>query len=299
MRNNKRQYGFGENYFYSDVECAQAKPIKFPKQHGHPDTESAHQVNGFDGNDFYGDVESAQVKSTKIPKHLGHPDTESAHQVKPWESCCPTPTGEKCECVTSADVEMWNQISAFSGINPESLSGISAFEEIAASANLWNDTFETVSSNSANWDYAYSSIDPISAQVSGILNELKDKFKVKTTKDLYGNGTKEDPLGIVSAEFYKKLITKLNYTLGEFFDKNGNPLWMNKEEGKEIFKSIEYLANENQQQWFKINWNRDKILYLIENSEMYKKYKILPEKNYETLDKIKTLNEPNTIYYLV
>lgn len=263
MRNNKRQYGFDENDFYSDVERAQAKPIKFPKHHIHP-------------------------------------DTEPAHQVKPWESCCPTPTGEKCECVTSADVEMWNQISAFSGINPESLSGISAFEEIAASANLWNDTFETVSSNSANWEYSYSSIEPISSKIDEILNEIEDKYKVFTTKDLYGNGTKEDPLGIVSAEFYKKILSELNYNVSKLFDKNGNPIWMDKRvEGVSINDSLQELADDNQTQWNRIKWNYEKILYLLENQKKsLGNIEFLSEKDYDTIDKIKKLNKDGTLYFL-
>ena len=92
-----------------------------------------------------------------------HGDMEPAFVVGPHEPCCPDEQDE-CVCVTSGDVERWNDaadmLSALSGVTPEDIEKI---DEVLTSATLWNGTYETVSANSGNWNKTFDAVTANSA----------------------------------------------------------------------------------------------------------------------------------------
>ncbi len=110
-----------------------------------------------------------------------HGDLEPAFVVRPHEPCCPDEQ-EECVCVTSGDVERWNDaadmLSALSGVTPEDIEKI---DEVLTSATLWNGTYETVSANSGNWNSAFNAVTANSAtwnkasaipQITSAINDL-------------------------------------------------------------------------------------------------------------------------------
>lgn len=92
-----------------------------------------------------------------------HGDMEPAFVVRPHEPCCPDEK-EECVCVTSGDVEKWNDaadmLSALSGVTPEDIEKI---DEVLTSATLWNGTYEAVNANSGNWNKTFDAVTANSA----------------------------------------------------------------------------------------------------------------------------------------
>ena len=90
-----------------------------------------------------------------------HGDLEPAFVVPPHEPCCPDEK-EECMCITSGEVEKWNEaadmLSALSGITPEDLDNVASAVSALASAEYWNSNYNTVKDNSANWDSAYNAV---------------------------------------------------------------------------------------------------------------------------------------------
>ena len=193
--------------------------------------------------------------------HHIHPDTEPAFVVRPGASCCPEPT-EECVCVTEEDVDMWNKISALSGISDSALSNLSAFDKFATSAEKWNSNYNTVSSNSADWnetvykinelsgiidssaywenvadvvtnnssfwDKAYNSIPAIINNTNDI-SALSSKFEknIKTSYDssLSGDGTPNSPKGVKFYNEYVSLINQLSAAIGPLY-LSGEQNWL-------------------------------------------------------------------------
>ena len=79
-------------------------------------------------------------------------DTEAAFVALPGHECCPsTGSGDECVCVTTADVEYWNQVSAITALSGIDFDSLSSVTGLSASASLWNSTYVTVLRNSATW----------------------------------------------------------------------------------------------------------------------------------------------------
>lgn len=128
-----------------------------------------------------------------------HGDLEPAFVVRPHEPCCPDEQ-EECVCVTSGDVERWNDtadmLSAISGVTPEDIEKIdtvldlttysarwnSAADAVEASAEYWNSTYDTVNANSAIWASANdipqieSDINDLTSALSSLANTKSDKL---------------------------------------------------------------------------------------------------------------------------
>jgi len=108
-----------------------------------------------------------------------HGDMEPAFVVRPHEPCCPDEK-EECVCVTSGDVEKWNDaadmLSALSGVTPEDIEKI---DEVLTSATLWNGTYDTVKANSGNWEKTLSAV----TANSGIWNKASAISSIQTNLD--------------------------------------------------------------------------------------------------------------------
>lgn len=108
------------------------------------------------------------------PMHPGHPwnDTEPAANIEPW---CPPHPIDDCVCVTPADVDKWNSVSAISAVTGLNFDAIEELTEldIPLSAEYWNSTYETVNSHSAHWEYA-EDIPEFSATTSAHFDTIED-----------------------------------------------------------------------------------------------------------------------------
>lgn len=128
-----------------------------------------------------------------------HGDLEPAFVVRPHEPCCPDEQ-EECVCVTSGDVERWNDaadmLSALSGVTPEDIDKIdtvldltaysarwnSAADAVETSAEFWNSTYDTVCANSAVWASAKdipqieSDINDLTSALSALADTKSDKL---------------------------------------------------------------------------------------------------------------------------
>lgn len=192
-----------------------------------------------------------------MSKHHIHPDTEPAYVVRP----CPPEPSEDCVCVTEADVDMWNEISALSGLTGVDLSSLSALKDIQNSANYWNGTYKTVKANSAQWDNnnsaikqleensevwdtvsnlvtsnsshwnkAYNTITQVDVNkehITELSAELEKHIKLYfDMKDSFeGDGTSASPYKVKQYKEYKSLVNNINSNLEKLF-KDGKQNWI-------------------------------------------------------------------------
>mgnify|MGYP007104054317 CR=1 FL=1 len=162
-----------------------------------------------------------------------HGDLEPAFVVPPHTPCCPDEK-EECVCVTSGDVEKWNEtadmLSALSGITPEDLDNVASAVSALTSADYWNSTYNTVSTNSANWNSAYnavtasadiwnsasdipeltSAINDLSTQLSA-LDKAKASVFFTDSASIIGDGSSGSPYRV--ADWAR--ISALNYNFNE------------------------------------------------------------------------------------
>lgn len=158
-------------------------------------------------------------------------DLEPAFVVKPHEPCCPD-DAEECVCVTSGDVEKWNEtaeyFSALSGITPEDIENIenalsaltsadkwnSAYDAVITSANAWNETYETVCANSGLWNNTSAipeiedNVEIIFSSISAIENNKQDKIyfdNEMTVGSITGDGSQGKPYGVRGWQTYANL----------------------------------------------------------------------------------------------
>lgn len=154
-------------------------------------------------------------------------DMEHAFVVRPHEECCPD-DAEECVCVTSGDVEKWNNaydsISAISSIDPSAFSALLDVSALSSSADFWNGTYETVSSNSAGWDKTFSAVTENSSlwnessSISSIASTIADiqddvsALEVNKQDNIYfdkdsiiGDGTQGYPYQVREWQSYKNL----------------------------------------------------------------------------------------------
>jgi len=162
-----------------------------------------------------------------------HGDLEPAFVVPPHEPCCPDEK-EECVCVTSGDVEKWNEtadmLSALSGITPEDLDNIGSAVSALTSADYWNSTYNTVCAKSANWDSAYnavtasadiwnsaSDIPELTSAINDLSNQISALDKAKASAfftdsaSIVGDGTSGSPYRV--ADWAR--ISALNFNFNE------------------------------------------------------------------------------------
>lgn len=184
-----------------------------------------------------------------------HNDTEAAAVPRPGEPCCGPGEKEDCVCVTSGDVELWNQVSAISelsGFDWDALSGVSG---LTTSANLWNSAFltvynnsaiwneinnlsgiedasgfwqkasEIVSANSGKWNSAYNSIrdiDELSANVETLSSLFAKQVKLYFSNTMSGDGTQATPYGVKNYNEFTNLVNNLNTDISNLYkEENG------------------------------------------------------------------------------
>ena len=211
-------------------------------------------------------TDSANSALPQCPPY-GWNDTEYAVVVPPWETCCSS-SGDNCVCITSGDVQIFDDL--YNTVSGNSASWFSA-GYLVNSAALWNSNFETVSSNSANWNsayalskamadlsatwnYAYSSY----SSYSGFLNTYSGISAIITDDSLSGIGNKEYPLGLnkflvskIDTTYDLVTTSAFNYVDG-VYERN----FLNNEEGNIIFnnfsawnETVGLLKNEIRELW--------------------------------------------------
>lgn len=172
-------------------------------------------------------------------EHQGHPhhihgDMEPAFVVRPGDDCCPDPTAQQCECVTSGDIERWNAaadtVDGMTGIDitaaAEALTSITALN---ASAGYWNSAYNTVLSNSADWEHIRD-LSSFSADTTAHLADIDESLSSLNTDiqfvsaaipelffdndpwsgSITGNGTQGAPYGVKNYTQYRNIRTDLD-----------------------------------------------------------------------------------------
>lgn len=132
---------------------------------------------------------------------------------------------ESCECVSSADIEVWNStyetVSSYSG---DWTSADSAWKE---SADYWNSTYDTVSYYSADWNSAYSIASGIDVELynsvidlvsgsSSFLNSYLGESAIQVDSNyLSGIGSSGDP--ITFSESFKEDLATINSVFQQLY----------------------------------------------------------------------------------
>lgn len=188
-----------------------------------------------------------------------HNDTEAAAIPRPGESCCGSSSGDECVCVTSGDVELWNQVSAISSISGLDWDSLSSLSGLNNSADLWNRNFVTVYNNSAawnninelsgivdaselwnnasnivqshsaNWNDAYQEsfkINELSADISALSSIFNRQLKLYFSNSLSGDGTQNTPYGVIHYKEYTDLVNNLNNEISKLFKADGTQNWI-------------------------------------------------------------------------
>ena len=152
-------------------------------------------------------------------------DTEWAWKTHPCGECPDpyNPSGDERECVTSGDVDRWNEaydwVSANSGMSMNS-------------ADLWNSNYETVNERSAYWESAYSGLPAQNAMdmwnsaysavldASALLDNYGDVSSLYSNNGISGDGsTKKKAFGL-ERELYAKIndsYTLVRQLIGELY----------------------------------------------------------------------------------
>lgn len=191
-------------------------------------------------------------------QHHIRPDTEMAY-VTPDRRY--PDDADECQCITSAEKEAIQKISAISGITKDDLNGLTAYQSIESSSKYWNDTYQTVSSNSGEWNNTdvkledlannsakwdnttttvstnsgkwisaynltpkvFTNTENINALSAEIAKHLKLYFDTKYSFN--GDGTSSAPYSVKDYKEFTDLINKLNTNLEKLF-KNGKENWV-------------------------------------------------------------------------
>lgn len=222
--------------------------------------------------------------------YWGWNDTEPA-SVGPW-GCCPPHPIDDCICVTSADIDRWNSmsaLSALSGIDLNVLSGISGMN-LPYSATLWNSCYETVYSNSATWESAQyipemsawtsAAFDTLTKDIWELSSHRNEVWTDKTDAPYYieGTGAEETPLALSHyvVDLLKYIDTGVSAVPTKEDVKNGLPTapkvdWIaTRKEYNTLQKSYEQLLGEcrTQQASIKELWDTIKlIIQLIQGTQ--------------------------------
>lgn len=162
-----------------------------------------------------------------------HGDLEPAFVVPLHEPCCPDEK-EECMCITSGEVEKWNNavdmLSALSSITPEELDNITSAVSGLTSADMWNSAYTTVNENSATWNSAYemvatsadiwnsandipgltSAINDLTSAISALDDAKANNFYVDSAS-IIGDGSTGSPYRV--ADWAR--ISALNYNFNE------------------------------------------------------------------------------------
>lgn len=169
-------------------------------------------------------------------EHQGHPhhhhihgDMEPAFVVRPGDDCCPDPTAQQCECVTSGDIEKWNNaadtVDSLTGIDiTAAAEALTSITGLTFSADYWNSTYETVCAYSADWEHVRD-LSSFSADTVEHLTVIDDALSSLNTDvcaisaaiphlyfdndpwsgSITGDGTEGSPYGIKNFIQYKNL----------------------------------------------------------------------------------------------
>lgn len=188
-------------------------------------------------------------------------DTERVITVRPGEKCCSADEGP-CECVTSGDVEAWNETYSAVSANSAFWSNTSADNSWTNSADDWQSTYETVSSNSALWDSAYyiansfdsGSLTSISSLISAtsafITTYSAQPYVHVNPQYLQGNGTSAHPID--TSEVFKRYWEDMNTAMNDLY---GSGHWGYQEYRNWIDYSDLDRVNEHLKQLDDLMWN--------------------------------------------
>lgn len=190
-------------------------------------------------------------------------DTEPAFVALPGHECCPSYPAEQyyigqnppvtqseCYCVTSADINLWNQISSLSGIDISQLSSLepgkwnstyktvvqnsgiwmksSEIDELEDLSSVWQNASKTVQNNSATWNRAssYSGIEINRQNIEQLSADFTKNIKIYFSPDsITGTGAINQPYGVKN---YEAIINTLN-VINDGYDKlfpNGTQGWV-------------------------------------------------------------------------
>lgn len=118
-------------------------------------------------------------------EHQGHPhhhhihgDMEPAFVVRPGDDCCPEPTAQQCECVTSGDIIKWDTaadtLEGLTGVDfDKAVEALEKIDVILTSSDSWNSAYNTLSANSADW-LKSDDLTALSANVKQNTNDIAE-----------------------------------------------------------------------------------------------------------------------------
>ena len=111
-----------------------------------------------------------------------HGDLEPAFVVRPHEPCCPDEEDE-CVCVTSGDVERWNDaadmLSALSGVTPEDIEKIELIVHKKKNPQNPIDANCTILINNKNLEINEFTTKIVSNSIKAMVNSIKTEDNVK------------------------------------------------------------------------------------------------------------------------
>jgi len=181
-------------------------------------------------------------------------DTEPVIGVRPWEHCCDVDE-DPCVCVTSAEVELWNE--TYSAVSSNSADWDKAVDDSwRDSADDWQSSYETVSANSAYWTSAYNiasswdsgsneSIYNIISATSAFLTQYSAYPYINVNSDYFqGNGSPDEPIDL--SQYFKWYWEQASEALNDLYSggKIGDPAnrrWIDTSRVDELRRWIEYM----------------------------------------------------------
>ena len=187
-------------------------------------------------------------------------DTEPLITVRPWESCCDSGDHDPCLCITSGEVEVWNQ--TYSAVSGHSGDWDRAVDDSwKTSADNWESSFETVSANSGFWDSAYkiaSSWDSGATESIYALISATSAFITTYSASPYlnvdeayfaGNGSPSDPVTL--SEIYKTYWRWIDTAMNDLYSGGtwGNPEYRNWASNESYDHLMEWIQYHDKLMW--------------------------------------------------
>ena len=190
-----------------------------------------------------------------VPGNMWWNDTEPVMGVYPWEKCCDSGEYDPCVCISSGEVDLWNQ--TYSAVSGHSGDWDRAVDDSwKYSADNWESSYETVSANSAFWDSAYKiaslwdsgsseSVYDILSATSAFLSTYSASPYLNVNSAYFkGNGSPDKPLDL--SEIYKTYWGWMSDAMNDLYSggkwgESGSRSWLSEERGDYLMAWIEYL----------------------------------------------------------
>lgn len=192
----------------------------------------------------------------QVPGNLWWNDTEPVMGVYPWESCCDSGAADQCMCITSGEVDTWNQTYSAVSENSAAWSEQAPDNSWRTSADNWQSAYDTVSASSGTWNEAYSiasgwnsasldSLNTIVSATSAFLSTYSASPYIHVNSAYFdGNGSEPDPLTFSRdlQAFYQDVTKAMNqlYLAGQWGEEAYRN-WLEKADLNDLYYHLEKI----------------------------------------------------------